>query len=213
MHYIIDGYNLLFWLKGDRDQLESLRRSFIQDMDKKAALLKMDITIIFDGHFRQDEETRSHFRHIEIIYTSHGESADEVIISELKSSLDVRREIVITSDRDLAWRVKKLHAKTERAPEFYRKIQERARKRQKQELKKTPPKKRPALPPTAVETESFVKDESLTHYQKIFEARLKEEEREAQKQPTRKKSPGQQKVDEFNRWLEIFEKRIESQDL
>ena len=209
MHYIIDGYNLLFWLKGDRDNLESLRRAFIHDMDQKAALLKLDITIVFDGHFREDEESRSHFRHLEIIYTSHGESADEVILSELKSSLDARHEVVVTSDRDLSWRVKKLHAKTEKAPDFYRKIQERARKRQKKELKKYPPQKQKVSPPSTSEPDPIPVDESIAFYEKVFEARLQEEEREAQKQPKRKKSAGQKKVDDFNRWLQIFEKRSE----
>jgi len=209
MHYIIDGYNLLFWLKGDRTHLESLRRAFIHDMDKKAALLKMDITIVFDGHFREDEESRSHFRNLEIIYTSHGESADEVIFSEVKSSLDARHEVVITSDRDLAWRVKKLHAKTEKAPEFYRKIQERARKRQKRELKSAPPKKRQTPSQKAPDSDPVPNDDSFAFYEKVFEARLKEEEREAQKQPKRKKSEGQKKVDDFNRWLNIFEKRLD----
>ena len=210
MHYIIDGYNLLFWLKGDRQNLESLRRSFIQDMDRKAELLKMEMTIVFDGHFQEDEQTRTHYRNLEIIYTSHGESADELIVSELESSLDVRKEVVVTSDRELSWRAKRLHAKTEKANEFYRTLQERYRKRQKRQVKEASPKRK-VKRPVPVETEVVVDDESLEYYQSVFEERLKEEERLEQKLPKRKKSEGQKKVDDYKRWLKVFEEKLDDE--
>jgi len=211
MHYIIDGYNLLFWLKGDRQNLEPLRRSFIQDMDRKAALLKMEMTIVFDGHFQEDEQTRTHFRNLEIIYTSHGESADELIVSELQSSLDVRNEVVVTSDRELSWRAKRLHAKTERANEFYRTLQERYQKRQKRQVKEVLPKAKVKRQIT-VEPEIVVVDESVEFYQKVFEDRLKEEERLEQKNPKRKKSEGQKKVDDYQRWLKAFEEKLNDEE-
>jgi len=211
MHYIIDGYNLLFWLKGDRHNLESLRRSFIQDIDQKAELLKMEITIIFDGHFQEDGQTRTHFRNVEIIYTSHGESADELIISELKSSLDVRNEVVVTSDRELLWRAKKLHAKTEKASEFYRMLQERYCKRQKRQVKEVYPKQK-VKRSEKIEADVVQDNESLEYYQKVFEDRLKEEERLDCQRPKRKKSEGRKKIDDFNRWLKAFEKKPDEEN-
>lgn len=205
MHYVIDGYNLLFRLIGSREQLEKSRREFIQDLDEKAELLKLDITVVFDGHYQGDEGTRTHYRNLEIIYSSYGESADELILSELGSCLDARNEIVVTSDRDLARRAKKLHAKTETAEEFYLWILKRYKKRQKRKQVKEPERKRKVQ--TASYPQSIENGEDFDYFLKVFEERLKEEQ--AHHCPKRKKGPDEKNVDDFKRWLKLFESKLE----
>jgi len=209
MHYIVDGYNLLFRLRGKRNNLDSLRRDFIQEMDQKAELLKLDMTIVFDGHFSEGAKTRTHYRNLEIIYSPHGESADELILAELASSLDVRHEVIVTSDRDLAYRAKKLHAKTERAEDFYRTLQERYQKRSKKKVAQKGVKKA-SSPPVA--TEGKEDPETVEHYQKIFEERLKEEEKKEKPRSKKKKSRGAEEVDDYKRWLEIFERKVDEKE-
>ncbi|NGX57123.1 MAG: hypothetical protein K940chlam3_00006 [Chlamydiae bacterium] len=205
MHYIIDGYNLLFRLIQSRENLEISRRSFIQDLDEKAELLKLDITVVFDGHFQEDEGTRTHYRNLEIIFSSYGESADELIVSELSSSLDVRNEVVVTSDRDLAWRAKKLHAKTESTETFYTWVLERFKKRQRKQKKESVSRKVKVPEPSP---EVVGSREDTDYYLEVFEKRLKEEEKKHIPRQ-RKKSQEEDEVDDFKRWLRIFEKRLE----
>lgn len=206
MHYIIDGYNLLFRLYGDRHHLESRRRTFIQEIEKKVALLNMNVTIVFDGHFAEDEETRSHYRDLEIIYSSHGESADELILSELSSSLDPRREVVVTSDRDLCRRAKKFHSQTESSESFYRTLDQRYKKRKKKDASQAPRKtiEKPP-PPVYHETAKTTQDDPL---EKIFEERLKEEEKKSRRSRKKPKSKNENKIDDFKRWQRIFEERL-----
>ncbi len=207
MHYIIDGYNLLFRLYGDRHHLESRRRAFIQEIEKKAALLSMNVTIVFDGHFAEEEETRSHYRVLEIIYSSHGESADELILSELASSLDPRREVVVTSDRDLCRRAKQFHSQTESAESFYRTLDQRYKKRKKKDASEEAPRKTIEKPPPPVyhETAKTTQDDPL---EKIFEERLKEEEKKSRRSRKKPKSKNENKIDDFKRWQRIFEERL-----
>ena len=43
MHYFIDGYNLLFRLCMDSEDLQSQREAIIHDLNKKISLIKMDV--------------------------------------------------------------------------------------------------------------------------------------------------------------------------
>jgi uncharacterized protein len=204
MHYILDGYNLLFRLINSRNDLELVRNRFISQLDKKAELLKLDITVVFDGRFQDGESTRSHYKNLEIIYSSHGETADELILAELELSPNIRREIVVTSDRDLAWRAKRMQAKTESSEQFYRWLNLRYEKKR---LKKPPSKKQKTSPPPVPLSAPPPKDELMDHYLKQFEKRLIEEEKNFV--PHKKKATKDEKaIDDFKRWLEIFEEKL-----
>lgn len=208
MHYILDGYNLLFRLIKNRNDLESARKYFISQLDKKAGLLKLDITVVFDGRFQEGEGTRSHYKNLEILYSSHGETADELILAELASSPNVRHEIVVTSDRDLAWRAKRMKARTESSQHFYKWLNLRYEKKQ---IKKPPSRKKTASPSNPSPKTPKPKDELLDHYLKQFEERLKEEEKNAV--PHKKKlTKDEQAIDDFKRWQKIFEERLQENE-
>lgn len=118
MHYFIDGYNLLFRLMHAHDNLQSQRESIIYDLNKKISLVKLEVSIVFDSAFQMGDRTRTHFNELEILFTAQGETADEYILDEIKNLEHPQQETVVTSDKQLAWKVRHHSAHTESVEEF-----------------------------------------------------------------------------------------------
>ncbi len=118
MHYFIDGYNMLFRLKHADEDLQKQREELISDLNKKVSLVKLDISIVFDSTYQVGESTRSHFNELEILFTGQGETADEFILEELGKGIHTQQEIVITSDKKLAWQARRRLAQTQTTEEF-----------------------------------------------------------------------------------------------
>lgn len=119
MHYYIDGYNLLFrLLHSSGSNLQRQRETIIDDLNKKVALVKIDVSIVFDATSQVGEGTRSHYDQLEILYTAEGETADEYIIDEIKNHSNPQQETIVTSDKKLAWLVRNRSAHTETVEEF-----------------------------------------------------------------------------------------------
>src|ERR1700722_447984 len=105
MHYFIDGYNLLFRVVRaliDED-LQQQREKIIADLSHKISLLNIDATIIFDSYYQKGLRERSFSQSLEVLFTDEGETADECILDELKKCPHPRNEMVVTSDKKLAW--------------------------------------------------------------------------------------------------------------
>lgn len=114
MHYTIDGYNLLFYLFGPSLQgFKWQRDKIIHDLNVKIEFLGLDITVVFDSHLHAGEGTRSHYHHLEIVYTPEGITADDFIINQLNDLKDTTKEVVITNDRNLSMRARDLFATTQ----------------------------------------------------------------------------------------------------
>src|SRR4051794_8621543 len=77
MHYLIDGYNILFRLLHGSDDLQSQRQAFIYDLNKKISLINLDVSIVFDSTFQIGGRSRTHYDALEILYSAEGETADE----------------------------------------------------------------------------------------------------------------------------------------
>jgi predicted RNA-binding protein with PIN domain len=123
MHYIVDGYNLIFRLLYSSSPLQEQRAKIIKDISEKAKLLKLNITIVFDSSFQTGESTRTHINDVEIIYTAQYESADDFIINLLKHK--DKNNTVITSDQRLAWRARRQNAHSETVEDFIRWLNKR----------------------------------------------------------------------------------------
>ena len=118
MHYYIDGYNLLFrTLQGTRE-LRTQREALVIDLDLKAGLLGLDITVVFDAFYQPEEGTRSHFHQLKIYFTALNETADDYIVQEVKASHHPNLQTVVTSDRDLARRCRLSLANIQTVEEF-----------------------------------------------------------------------------------------------
>jgi predicted RNA-binding protein with PIN domain len=146
MHYIIDGYNLLFQgaFIGSKQSLENARTILIHNLDHFAQTLSLSITVIFDAPFQCEDLRRGHFNTLEIIFTSKGQTADEYIVEYVQSRNE--KMVVVTSDKGLSRRVKNPNVYTEKVPDFLQKIRKKAQKKQQIPAVRLPKKPAP-LPP------------------------------------------------------------------
>lgn len=202
MHYFIDGYNLLFRLLGDGDLLRDQRDWIIWDLSEKLQFLDLDITIVFDATYCHGNSNRSHYKNLEIIYTSSDETADEYIITELSNIENPRQETVVTSDKKLAWLARRLNAKTESIEQFNRWLNQRYKNKRKG-VKKEKPTKETKLQEDMLPILEGSQDKNVNLYLKAFEKRYGELEKETTSQ--KKNEPSESEVE---RWLRIFEERL-----
>ncbi len=210
MHYFIDGYNLMFRM-GAGDNLRSEREKIISQLFEKIELLQLNVSLIFDSQYQEGLGTRSHIDFMEICFTDEGETADDYIINELQSSQNPREEIVVTSDNNLAWRARRMHAKTEHVEEFMRWLDHRYRKKKKSiPQKATKQIKKTVIPesfmsPVAKETAQ----KNYGFYLKEFEKKFQEAiQKEQKRKPKPKKTEKRTNENEAERWLRLFEEKM-----
>lgn len=201
MHYYIDGYNLLFRLMHTGENLQSLRENVIQEINKKAALTHLNVSIVFDAPLKLGEGNRSHYDAIEILYTSEGETADEFLITCLKNSPQPHKETIVTSDKKLALRARHKSAHTVSVEEFIDLLNRRYKNKlsqlkrpqpaprisSHQSLKQVPKAKQPEPVPKASA------EECLDYYELTFQAnyeKLLQEEKQqiAEKEEQKRKN-------------------------
>ena len=105
MYILVDGYNLIrqsdLLRRYERHSLEAGRRALMSKLSDYKRKKGHRITVVFDGwKSGSAEEERDRHENIEIIYSRHGERADDVI----KRITDQTAEetIVVSSDREIA---------------------------------------------------------------------------------------------------------------
>lgn len=233
MHYLIDGYNLLFRLRSLKDQLKNRRQEVISDLNQKIALVKIDVSIVFDAAFQKGERSRFHFDQLEILFTDEGETADEYILDQVSHLEDARHEIVVTSDQGLVRRIHHLtSAQTMGIEEFMswlnRAYKNKLRQLKRGELPSSPPaktalplKSKPlsAIPSTNAPLEAY-----HDYYTQIFEAKWEEIQKQEQSTKKKQKKPPRRSKrlpppppepsaeTEMERWLKLFERNLSSED-
>ena len=103
-HYIIDGYNVIHaWPELDalaHGELAEARDRLIHVLSEYGAYQKYDVTIVFDALFtNEDVHDEKRGKHLEIVYTAEGETADSYIERLAYESVRAGREVhVVTSD-------------------------------------------------------------------------------------------------------------------
>ncbi len=125
MHYIIDGYNLLFRILTKGEDLASQRQHIIESLNRKIQVIGIDVSIVFDSNYNITESTKSHYNHLEIQFTSKGITADDWIINLIKRSKIPEHAIVVTSDKRLSVQIRQLLGKTETVEEFVTQLNKR----------------------------------------------------------------------------------------
>ncbi len=219
MHYYIDGYNLLFRILRAGDDLTKQRETIIEDLSHKIALLGIDATLVFDSQYQLGESTRSHLRNLEILYTDYQQTADDLILKELKREPNPQQHTVVTSDKKLAWYARRKSAKTETVEEFFAWLNKayknklRHQKQAKESPKEIPKKKETPVKPAQPSTQASA-NECFDFYLQQFE-----KEAEALTPPTspsppekepkrRSKIPKKAKDDAqslMDHWLKAFQ--------
>ena len=84
MHYIIDGYNLLFATHLCEQSLEAQREELIQEICEKSEEKNLSITVVFDAHHQQGEASFRKHDQINIIFTANA-NAIAPILSVIKA--------------------------------------------------------------------------------------------------------------------------------
>jgi predicted RNA-binding protein with PIN domain len=103
MHYLIDGYNLLFRLIDSKKNLQTQRQTVILSLQKEFAALHFKGTIVFDGSHRRGEQSGLSYKSpLTIAYSPEGETADEYILEKLSTARQPSEITVVTDDRSLA---------------------------------------------------------------------------------------------------------------
>lgn len=105
MHIIVDGYNLIrqsdTFRHFEMKSLEQGRNALIRSLARYRKLKGHRITVVFDGwEGGSPREERDRAGGVEIIYSSLGEKADEVIKRLLGQGIE--ENLVVTSDREIA---------------------------------------------------------------------------------------------------------------
>ncbi|MBS3905171.1 MAG: NYN domain-containing protein [Simkania sp.] len=163
MHYYIDGYNLLFKLSHNwRLDLRTQRQALIQAFNETIEELNLSLTVVFDGaEMPKGDYTRGHWKHVEVVYTHEGLSADEYIIHQLEQQQHSERYTVVTADRELLNKAKVCGACVMEIGQFIQLLVTRKQKK----------KQRTRVPRPAVDTKDHIQ-----RLQKIFEERLQQGE-------------------------------------
>lgn len=111
MIYLIDGYNLLFFVSEGPKNFSRERQEFIASLQNCFSCLHLSGLLVFDGKHRRDEESgRSYEEPLEIIYAPSGQSADNYIVEKLQSLKNPKDAIVVTNDKGLSLHARALKA-------------------------------------------------------------------------------------------------------
>lgn len=160
MHYLIDGYNLLFYGDESKSTLKSRRQTIVQSLQKEFSLLRMKGTIVFDGSHRAGEQSGLSYKSpLVIAYSHQGQTADQYILEKLESSKTHSELTIVTNDKALAMHVREYGAKTMTIPEFLAQI-----KKKHFQKKSASDEKKPVS----------LSERELNRLIKIFEERLEE---------------------------------------
>jgi|GEM_PF-483730 len=236
MHYLIDGYNLLFRLRRTNKEFQKQREDMIHDLSRKISLVKLEVSLVFDAPFHVGDRTRSHYNELEILFTAEGETADEYIIDEIENHSHPQQETVVTSDKMLARLVRSCSAHTKSIEEFLLSLDRAYKKKIRQEKsdRHFPPS--PSCPRLSSRRNPLIASKAvhfgndLDYYQHVFESEWEEITRQEESLknafllPSEKQHPRQPKqhrdpfetlqipeeraATEMERWLKLFEKHL-----
>ncbi len=157
MHYVIDGYNLIFSIIESKESLQVLRKKIIRALQRLFAKKKLSGTLVFDGTHQRDEESGlSYPSPLIVAYAPKGQSADEYIVEWLERAASPKQTVVVTNDRGLARHAKAAGAKIQGTREFIQWLKKRKKITSVKEPKET--------------------KQNINRLLKVFEERLKTEE-------------------------------------
>jgi predicted RNA-binding protein with PIN domain len=99
---IIDGYNVLHaderLKKAARVDLLSARRALVRRLTAYLKTKKLQMTLVFDGRGGITDVDVEIPGKLQVLFSSAGQTADDVIVGMLETSSNPRKYIVVTSD-------------------------------------------------------------------------------------------------------------------
>ena len=135
MHYLIDGYNLLFRILKKCGSLEKERQLLIRELNDAVSHLKLNVTLVFDGSQEFPfSVSRGHFESLEIVYTPKHQSADDYILEEVNSARAPQHLIIVTNDRELKGKCHQMRAKIMTIDQFLSSLVQKRQKKKRREI-------------------------------------------------------------------------------
>ena len=118
---IVDGYNFIGKQRGLQGDMEKRREELIHLLARYQAAKGYSVTVVFDGWRSGWPDESAEFREgIQIIFSRHGEKADQVIC---RMAEDLRHAcVVVSSDREVILAVEKAEGVALRIGEFERRL-------------------------------------------------------------------------------------------
>ncbi|MEI6845998.1 MAG: NYN domain-containing protein [Candidatus Firestonebacteria bacterium] len=131
MRIIVDGYNVMrstaFADDFDFKILKNQREKFLSLLSDYAGRVKHRVIAVFDGTGSGEVLGNSeNFGNLEVVYSSGGETADEVIKKMAAEASNPKDIIVVSSDKEIVYYVKRCGAGTVPAKELYSKIRQKS---------------------------------------------------------------------------------------
>ncbi len=115
MPFLVDGDNLLgAWRDRSRSHRDKHRLS--GEIFRFATARRRRVLLVFDGEPLTPPPTS------DILYSGHGRTADDLILSLLGEQADPRGWTVVTNDRPLGDRCRHLGARVERCDQFRKRL-------------------------------------------------------------------------------------------
>ncbi len=126
IHLIVDGYNLIRQVEElrrlERREMEAARRELVDLLSDYHQIRGHQVTIVFDGTESGNlEESRQRRKGIGIVFSSHGETADDLIVRMVTGLRE--GAVVVSSDREISRSIEKLGATPIASPEFMDKLE------------------------------------------------------------------------------------------
>ena len=140
MHYLIDGYNVLFSLESSND-LQLQRKELTEYLTEKFSRLKLSGFIIFDGSHNRDEVSgRSYGTPLEVLFSPKGQTADCTIVEHVEFAKNPKEITVITNDSGLKRRIRSFGAHVKQTAPFIRFLEKKTylKKEEKYPLEENP---------------------------------------------------------------------------
>jgi predicted RNA-binding protein with PIN domain len=105
-HLIVDGYNVTISAWGETLTLEQQRNRLVQGLGAVAAQTNAEITVVFDGAdaiFGAKPGARG----VRVLFSAKGQIADDVVVELARVEPEGRPVIVVSSDQEVASRVRR----------------------------------------------------------------------------------------------------------
>ncbi len=152
MHYVIDGYNVIFAVPElekilDRDDMETAREALLAALSQYKDKSRQEFTVVFDGKAQEGEglePPQKQLREgINVAFTK-GTTADEDIEELISTSPGPRNICVVTSDKRILRAARSSGCRTAKPMEFYDTIARHPGRAGKSGKKRTGPRAEPA---------------------------------------------------------------------
>jgi len=118
--YYLDGYNYLFTRGKKEDPLQSSREEILEEFSCRVK--DLSLVIVFDAQHDPSEFSRTYYKNIEVVYSSHNQTADDFIIERITHSKTPYNITVISDDKKLLKEVRELKGCTYSFEKFLKRL-------------------------------------------------------------------------------------------